>query len=168
MKVRSNLFIDITIFFGFLVATEPNFTGNTIHEWLGLAVFFTTLVHLLLHWNWVVYVIKKFFKRMPLSKRINTVVDLLIFVAFVTITFSGVMMSKSALATLGISVPNGGSWKQLHSLAMTASLYLVAIHFALHWSWVASTIKRFVLVPIGKLFKLSPKMEVIPIKVEND
>ena len=45
--------IDIIAFVGFLLTFKPQITGYTFHEWLGLAVGFTLLLHLLQHWRWV-------------------------------------------------------------------------------------------------------------------
>ena len=55
-----NLIVDATIFIGFLLATDPRATGQTIHEWLGVAFGAGILTHLLLHWKWIVSTIKRY------------------------------------------------------------------------------------------------------------
>ena len=112
MKTKLYLLLDSIIFLAFLIAFEPHLTGVQIHEWLGTAFFFTVLAHLILHWKWVVNVIKKFFKKMTLSNRVNFIVDFLIFLAFVIMTFSGWMISKFMLPILGINATAGGSGKK--------------------------------------------------------
>lgn len=168
MKTLRNLLIDFVIFAGFLLAAEPRITGETIHEWLGLAFFVTAMVHLLLHWNWVVNSVNKFFRRLPLHARINSVVDLLIFVGFTVVTLSGLMISKSVLSTLGISLSGGGSWKQIHSLASDVSVFLVAAHFALHWSWLTGVFRKYVGNPLKRIFQKQPELAVVPVKVEKE
>ena len=168
MKSLTNFIIDTAVFFGFLLVNEPKITNQTIHEWLGLAVFITLLVHLILHWKWVVKKVTTFFKKMPLQDRINFIVDFIFFIAIITVTLTGVLMSKSALPALGISVGNGGTWKQLHSVSADASLYALALHFALHWPWITATFKRFIIQPIGKLFHKVPRFDTAPVEVESD
>lgn len=168
MKTIRNFIIDFVIFAAFLLAAEPHITGDTIHEWLGLGFFITAMAHLLLHWGWVTNSVKKFFKRMPVLTRINSIVDLSIFVAFTVITISGVMMSKAVLPALGISLPRGGSWKQIHSLTSDISIYLVAAHFALHWSWIVGVFKKYVGNPVKSLFQKQPDLAVVPVKIEKD
>ena len=58
-----NLLVDAAIFGGFLLATDPHATGQAIHEWLGIAFGATIIVHLLLHWKWIVNVVRRFFTR---------------------------------------------------------------------------------------------------------
>ena len=54
-----NLIVDTTIFTAFLFATDPRATGQSIHEWLGLALGAGIITHLLLHWKWIVNVMKR-------------------------------------------------------------------------------------------------------------
>lgn len=168
MKTLRNFLIDVVILTAFLISAEPHITGQTIHEWLGLGLFVTLMAHLLIHWRWLVNASKNFIRKLPLMTRINSIVDLLIFIGFVVLTLSGVMISKSVLPALGISVPHSGSWKQIHSLVTYLSVFLVAIHFALHWSWLMGAIRRFVANPIKRLFQRPPELVVVPVKVNRD
>lgn len=168
MKILRNFLIDLVIFAGFLLAFEPHITGDSIHEWLGLGLFVTAMIHLLIHWRWVANAVKKFFARMPFKTRIDSIVDWMIFVGFVVMTWSGVMISRTVLSTLGISLPGGGDWRQLHSLSAEISLYLVALHFALHWSWVAGVLRKYVGNPVKRLFQRQPELASVPVKIDKD
>lgn len=168
MKTRIFLLIDSIIFLAFLIVFEPRITGTEIHEWLGMAFFFTLLTHLLLHWKWVVNVISKFFKKMTAKNRINFIVDFFVFLAFVLVTFSGLMISRFFLQTLGITIQTGGAWRQIHLLSAQVVLYLAALHFALHWKWVVETFKRFVIQPAARLFQPGTSLVLQPIKVEKN
>jgi cytochrome b len=168
MKTKTNLLIDSIIFLAFLLAMEPRITGEQIHEWLGAAFFLTLLVHLILHWKWVVNTVGKFFKKMALSSRINLIIDFLIFIAFITLNVSGLMISKTLLSSLGISLAHGGSWKQIHSLAADVTVYLLAIHIALHWKWVSSAFNLHILKPSMRLFERPEKLEPVPVPIDRD
>ncbi|MBW2974022.1 DUF4405 domain-containing protein [Candidatus Woesearchaeota archaeon] len=34
-----------------------------LHDWAGIALAVFVLLHLILHWNWIVYMTKSFFKK---------------------------------------------------------------------------------------------------------
>ena len=59
---KTNLLLDTGIFAAFLVAMEPHFSDVSIPEWLSVALAATVVVHLLLHWEWIISVGKRFFQ----------------------------------------------------------------------------------------------------------
>jgi hypothetical protein len=152
MKAKIYLLLDSIIFFALLVTFEPHITGEQIHEWLATIFFLNLLAHLVLHWRWVITNLQKFFLKIPWLSRLNLLVAFLMFVAFTTLAFSGWMISKFLLPTLGISIAGGGSWKMIHSLAGKVTLYLAAGHFALNFNWIVSAFKQHVIRPIRGLF----------------
>lgn len=150
---KKNLVIDSLIFVAFLTMESPNLSGNTIHEWLGIALLGTIVVHLLMHWSWITSVGKTFFKKLWHSSRLKFVLDILVFFSFITVSLSGIMISKTALPALGINLDQlGGSWRQLHKLAADAAILLIGLHFALNWGMVVKMFKKYVFSPIGSLF----------------
>jgi hypothetical protein len=140
--------VDGTIFSGFLLTTAPHATGQTIHEWLGLAFGAAIIVHLLLHWKWLVTAVRHFFSELPAQVRINALLNSLLYIAVTLVIFSGLMISKVVLATFGLSASQGGIWRWLHTNATNAALIVVALHVALHWKWIVSTLKHHVWQPV--------------------
>ncbi len=145
---KTNLLIDTAALGAFLVAFEPALTGISIHEWLSLALGLTLLVHVLLHWKWVVEVLLRFFRRLWHTSRLNFLVDSLLLVAFTLLMLSGLLISRSILPTLGITSLSLPGWRFLHSWSANLSLILVGLHFALHWRWVVNTLQRHVIHPL--------------------
>jgi hypothetical protein len=143
-----NLMVDTTIFVGFLLATAPRVTGQTIHEWLGLAFGVGIITHLLLHWKWIVNVVRRFFSKLPGQVRINSILNSLLFIAMTLIIFSGIMSSKVVLSTFGLSGSHDAIWRWLHASATNVALIIVALHVALHWKWIVGTAKRYTWQPI--------------------
>lgn len=166
---KTNLLLDTGIFAAFLVAMEPRFSGIAVHEWLSLALAATIIVHLLLHWKWITGVAAQFFKKLWHSSRLKFVVDTLLFVTFIAVMMSGILISRSALPALGIQLgQEDGAWRMLHRLSADASVLLVGLHFALNWGWVASTVKRLVADPLARLFSSHQTAQPVPVTVSND
>lgn len=148
---KTNLTVDTLIFAGFLAAFEPGLTGVAVHEWLSLALAGTLLVHLLLHWEWVVKVTVQFFRKLWHSSRLNYLVDLALLLSMVTVMLSGLLISHSVLPALGLQAAEAPAWRFLHSSSANLSLLLVALHFALHWKWLVNAVRRYLLDPLQKL-----------------
>lgn len=156
-----NFGLDAAVFVAFLVATAPKFSGEVIHEWLGIALGAAIVTHLLLHWQWIVKTTQRLFKSMPLQQRINHVLNTLLFVDFTLIIFTGLMISEVALPSLGIRLSSGGTWKMLHQSASDVAVYLAGLHVALHWRWIVSTINRYTIGAV--MARLRP----LPVGVEH-
>jgi cytochrome b len=139
-----NLFVDITIFLAFLVAMAPHFSGMAVHEWLGISFGAAIVTHLLLHWQWLVEVTKRFFSKAQWSARINYMLNALLFIDVTTIIFTGLMISKSALPALGITLSTGGAWRSIHGFSADLFMVLIGLHVALHWQWIFNSVKRLV------------------------
>jgi hypothetical protein len=144
---KTNLYVDIAILAGFLVVFEPALTGVAVHEWLSLAFASAVMVHLLLHWEWVVQVTLKFFRKLFHSSRLNYVLNLALLVDFVLVLLSGLLISRSVLPTLGLQVASNPAWRFLHSSSADFSLLLLGLHLALHWKWILSSTKRYLFSP---------------------
>jgi hypothetical protein len=138
------LALDATIFIGFLIAMEPNLTGIAIHEWLTIAGTAAFITHLLLNWEWIVQITRRFFRKVSGQARINYVLNWLLFVDMTLIMLTGLMISKVALPSLGIRLAEGFAWRQLHSLTADLFIPILGLHVALHWRWIVSTAKRLV------------------------
>jgi hypothetical protein len=143
-----NLLVDTAIFVGFLLATDPHATGQTIHEWLGIAFGVGIITHLLLHWKWIVNVVRRFFSQLPGQVRINSILNSLLFIAMTLIVFSGIMISKVVLSTFGLTGQHDGIWRMVHTTATNVALIIVALHVTLHWKWIVGTVKRYAWQPI--------------------
>ena len=170
MSTKKNLLVDFVILVGLLIALEPGITGIAVHEWLSIALAITMIVHILLHWDWVINVGVKFFKKLFHSSRLQFVVDVVLLVAFVLVMLSGILISRSVLSVLGIHLQVSRIWELLHRMSADVTLLLTAVHFAQHWSWIVYATKRYVLRPINSILTLKrrqPSTVVIPVEIKN-
>jgi len=155
-RTKTNLLIDIAAFIAFLIAFAPYSTGIPVHEWLGIAVGGVVVVHLLLHWDWIVKTIRKSFGKMTLRKRINFILDVLLFIDTAVIIFTGLMISEVAMPALGFALPFFPIYITMHSLSANLAILIIGLHVALHWKWIVKTIQRFLIAPLQKKTKAHP------------
>ena len=71
LQTKTKLVIDILIFVGFLLAMDPRATGIALHEWLTVAAMAAVITHLLLSWQWIVEVTRRFFNMKAARPRLN-------------------------------------------------------------------------------------------------
>ncbi len=142
---RIKFLLDAGLTTAFVVAMKPAFTGESWHEWLGIGLGVAAIVHLLLNWKWVLNVTRRFFKRLPRQARINSILNLLLFVSFFLTMISGIMISKNlnTAQALGLSRDASTNWKQIHVWIPNVTLLIVGVHLALHWKWITHTARRF-------------------------
>lgn len=149
MSLKTNFAIDLVAFIGFLLALEPRLTGTTIHEWFTLALAGTLIIHLLIHWDWVINISKRFFAKPLHITRINYILAALIFLGFIVTITTGLMISESVMPLLGIHAQSFAA-RRLHEMASDLTLFMVVVHFALHWDWIKNACYRIFVAPFRR------------------
>lgn len=112
---------------------------------------------------------KQFFKKLFHRSRLNYLVDASFFIAMTTSLFSGLLISKSVMSTLGIQLNVSHGWESIHKLASDASLIMLGLHFALHFKWVVSNLKRYLVSPVARLFQHphAGALAVQPVRIDE-
>ena len=146
---KRNYFVDIGMALGFLTVFSQEMTGETLHEWLGLALFVGLITHILLHWKWVINITKRFFsKKLKPKTRLNYIVNGGLLLGFVMMGVSGLAISESVMPLIGMG--NGpGFWEDIHEAASSFTLLLVISHVLLHAKWVITNTKKYLLPKKG-------------------
>jgi uncharacterized membrane-anchored protein YitT (DUF2179 family) len=134
-----NFWVDLLIFIWVLFTFDPNGTGIAWHEWLSIAFFAAFVTHLLLHWDWILQVTRRFFAKLPIETRINYILNILLFVDMVVILFTGLVISRVALPAVGLSGLHGFVWRSWHDASANLFMLIMALHLALHRKWIVST-----------------------------
>ena len=148
--LRTRFWLDVFIFAGFLIAMEPHMTGKPLHEWLTISAVLTLIVHFLFHWEWFIRTSTSFMKNLFHISRLNYLLAIVLFVGFVTLITSGLMISRSVSPTLGLYFDTGIGWEKIHNLSANLILLVVAFHVALHWDWLRNTFVKIILDPFMK------------------
>ena len=141
-KTLMNAVIDGGLLVVFLITTAPQFTGISWHEWISLALAVVAIVHIVLHWQWVVAVATHLFNKATWSSRFSLGLNVLLFIAFTLVTYSGIAISEEAMPFLGIGMFDNRAWRFLHHTFSNISLIIIAIHVALHWQWIANLFRK--------------------------
>lgn len=142
MSNTSRLALDASALVAYVLANNPSATGIAIHEWLSIGLALVVCVHVALSWEWIGSTVVRMFAKARAVSRLNLAIDIVLFVAFVVVMLSGVLISRVVLGVFGIHAVAGGVWRILHTLSADIALWALAVHFALHWGWVADTVKR--------------------------
>lgn len=134
-RTRLDFWFDAAILAGYLVAYSYGWTGVVIHEWLGIGLGIALLLHLTLHWDWVVRTTRRLFSPRGRDKLI-WLVNILLLLAMTLCVASGIAISRVALPELGLYTLQTPFWFRLHVLTAEVTVGLVPVHVALRWRWI--------------------------------
>ncbi len=160
-QTKTKLVIDVILFGAFLIAMEPRSSGIAVHEWLATSLLVVVMIHLLLSWDWIVQITRRFFGKTNNQSRLNYLLNWLLFMDGTVIMLSGFMISEAVLPSLGISLPRNFAWRSLHDLSANLFLLLLGLHTALHWNWVVDALQRYVFQPIGRVFSSGARKDLV-------
>ena len=141
---KKKLWLDIAMFVFVALVSAPQATGIALHEWLSLILVVPVLFHLLLNWKWIVNVTRRIFQKIPGQTRFNLILNLLLFIVIVLVSFSGIIISEAVLPALGITVSINSYWTGIHDLTGNLFMVLMGIHLAMHWRWLLNAFKRYI------------------------
>lgn len=155
---KLNLYLDLILVIVFAVEMEEHFTGLHNHELLGLAFGIAALIHIILHWDWVVSITKRLFSKVFHESRLNYALNIALFIDMGVVIVTGVLISR----TIGLSFGHNEAVETLHRLSSALSLVIVGLHVALHWKWIVTHTLKY-LVPsrvTGQKIAAAPKQVV--------
>jgi hypothetical protein len=140
-RTRVDFWFDAVLLLGYTVAYSYGFTGIAIHEWLGIGLGLALLIHLTLHWDWVIRETRRLFSPRGHDKGI-WLVNLALLLAMTLCVVSGILISRVALPQVGFFILGGPFWSRLHVLTAEVTLGLVPVHVAVRWRWIVSVGRR--------------------------
>lgn len=150
-KLKTNWWIDITLFTSFLITFYLDLTGLTLHQWIGMVCIALAAIHLFLHRDWVRSVVKRFFQKKAGKTHFYLGLDSLIMVGFGLIGLTGMVMST----WLNLPLQNYDAWRQTHIVVSLTTLVLVLAKLAFHLRWFKSMFRKLLssskVVPVQNL-----------------
>lgn len=150
-KVKINVFLDLLLTGVFIVEQEEHFLGLQLHELLGLVFGAALILHIVLHWDWVVNITKTFFKKLLHESRLNYVLNVALFLDMAFVTISGILISRTLGLSLGLAEDFTRTLQTLHMVGSELVLILVALHIAMHWKWIKTNGSKYLFGWIPRL-----------------
>jgi len=141
-------------------------TWDDLHTWGGIAMIAIVVIHLSLHWSWVVNMLKRVVKEllgqcgcMNWRGRFNLVINVIVAFSFLLVAISGVYLlfvpaGRNAVDLIVLF--NRTTWDLIHTWAGVVLISAAIIHFAIHWRWVTKVTKEMTR-PFTRAFNSQPR-----------
>lgn len=139
----------MTVILVLLMAFEM--IGRSMHEWLGAAMFLLFMIHHYFNLYWIKNISKGNY---TIQRKVQNVLDLLIFFTALGSMISGVALSETVLSFVPIT---GGTefFRIMHMLSAYWGYILISIHIGCHFSIFYSMVKK-----INSFSKLENKFRI--------
>lgn len=131
------LLLDLVMALFFIASLGFRNTGDAAHEFIGFFFCVLCIVHGAINWHWYKNIMKG---RYTFRRTINTVLNILLPIAFVLIFLSGSMNSRHIFGFLNLK----GSMeiRQIHSLVAYWGIVLLGVHAGTQWGLVVGVLNR--------------------------
>ena len=159
-KQKTNWWIDLFLFAGFIITFFLDLIGVDAHQWIGIFSGTLAAYHLFLHLDWVEAVSKRFFVKTSGRARLFYSLDALLLLGFATIAVTGLVIST----WLNLPLSNFSTWLNIHITVSIATLVLLLLKLTLHWRWIAHIARNIWARPVLPPAKNSV---VQPVKVSS-
>jgi hypothetical protein len=143
---KLNLFLEMALVLIFVVEMAEHFTGTHFHELLGLFITAVLVVHIALHWSWIVGVTKQFFHKLFAANkaRFKYMLNLILFIDMAVCIVSGILISRTLGLNFTFAQQIGMVGHTVHVLSAQLVFILVGLHIASSWEWLALNMRKYV------------------------
>jgi len=129
-------------------------TWDDLHTWGGVAMILAAIIHLAIHWQWVVSMTRRIWNEltgkyasMNPRGRWNLTLNSIVALSFLLTAASGVyflFVPGGRGATDPMILFTRTAWDLIHTWSGVALIATAIIHFAIHWKWVAKVTRKMV------------------------
>ena len=126
-------------------------TWGDLHTWFSLVMIAGAIVHLALHWEWVVALTRRLRAGKAKKARWNYYLDAVLGLTLVVVTVTGLPFlfagggyqgGRNPAYTAVLLGLERGTLSDLHAWLGLGFLVVLVLHQALHWKWIRHTIGR--------------------------
>ena len=160
-KQKTNWWIDLVLFAGFITTFFLNLTGVIVHQWIGILSGVLAVLHFFLHLDWVERVSIRLFGKTSWRMRTYYALDVLLLMGFTGITFTGLVIST----WLNLSLSNFMIWLNIHIITSISTLVALLLKLVLHWRWISHFTRS--IFP-GLAVMPAKSVAAQPVKVSSD
>lgn len=133
-KQSIRLIVDISMFILLFTVMGYNLIGNTLHEWMGIALFALFITHIYLNWN----CIKSIFKgKYNIKRSGKLLINLLLFISCLLLLFFSMPISSTVFPFVSFLAEEMYP-AQIHILTGNWLFLLIAMHLGAQWHRVKS------------------------------
>jgi cytochrome b subunit of formate dehydrogenase len=123
-------------------------TWDDLHTWFGVGMILAALIHLVVHWRWVVSMTRRAVNEllgrgasMNTRGRWNLILNLVVALSFLLTALSGIYFlffpGGHAITSPQI-VFSRTTWDAIHTWAGVILIGAAILHFAIHWRWAVN------------------------------
>lgn len=158
----------VTIFF-------ERHTWSDIHIWASVLILALVLLHIPLHWEWIVKMTKSGFRsvlgksRLNKYSKFNLAINILVGLSGLICAISGAyfLLVPGASHASPVGDPNWLfsllTWDLIHTWSGAVAISAAVLHFWIHWKWVLKVLNKYWKVVIKKLvFQKLDQAIVVP------
>ena len=136
IRQRFRILVDLAMTALLLPLMAYSLVGETVHEWLGIAIYILFLVHHTMNWHWYRGLAKG---RWNLPRVFQTVLNFALLLMMLGLMVSGMILSREVFSFLPVS-----GWtsfaRTMHMVCAYWGFCLMSLHIGIHWDIV---LKRF-------------------------
>lgn len=141
---KLNLFLDIALALAFVIEMEVGFTGQRYHEYLGVGIAVVFIIHIALHWRWIVQVSRQMLHRLLHlhESRFKYLLNVVVLVDLAFSIVTGILISNTLVFYLPLDGQVYEILRYLHIGSSRLSLLLIGLHIAVDWRWIVANARR--------------------------
>jgi hypothetical protein len=154
-------------------------TWSDIHTWVSVAMISVALLHITVHWEWIVKMTKNGIRSMVGIKKLNRysqfnlMVNILIGVSGLICGLSGLYFlffpgaSHAALYSDPGLIFNSTTWDMIHTWSGTVMVLAAVLHFTIHWKWVVKVISKYWKVLLDRISPQPSDRRISPVSIRE-
>ncbi|WP_172136251.1 DUF4405 domain-containing protein [Adlercreutzia sp. ZJ473] len=141
MDVRRLLTVDAVVLVAYVIVANPAVTGIALHEWLGFGALAAIIVHVAMHFDYLVETARSSACRRGV-RLAKLALDATLVIVLMLCCASGLMVSGAVLPAFGLYAEGYYFWDPLHAVSAKLLLALLLVHVAANGRVVVAGLKR--------------------------
>lgn len=139
-KMIVKLTTDVVMTAGMLLLMTYELVGQTVHEWIGVAVFVLFVLHHVLNSHWSRSLLRG---KYTAARILQTVLVVLVLLSMLGSMFSGVILSRHVFSFISIRGRRAFA-RNLHMISAYWGFVFMALHLGFHWNMIMGMAKKLV------------------------
>ena len=144
-------------YYGIVILFERH-TWSEIHIWTGVIATIVILIHVPLHWGWIVNMTRRMVKELlgkdqnlNARSRFNVLINVLVGLSFFVSAITGIyLLFVPGGPRMAVTDPmilfSRTTWDLIHTWSSVVVTLAAVVHFAIHWKWVVKVTRKILSV----------------------